>query len=60
MELIGILILVFIGFIIFGLGGWLLQIFEYIFEFLLEGFFKSLGCLVWVIIIILFLYCLVG
>jgi hypothetical protein len=51
MELIGILILIIIGFVFFGILGWLLKILGYIFEFLLEGFFKSLGCLFWVFII---------
>ena len=55
MELIGIIILVIIGFVILGIGGWFLEILGYIFEFLLEGFFKSIGCLFWIIIILLFL-----
>ena len=55
MEIIGIIVLIVIGFIFFGLLGWVLKCLGYIFEFLLEGFFKSLGCLFWVAIIILIL-----
>ena len=55
MEVIGIIVLMVIGFIFFGILGWILKGFGYIFEFLLEGFFKSLGCLFWVAIIILIL-----
>ena len=55
MGIIGIIVLIVIGFIFFGLLGWCLKCLGYIFEFLLEGFFKSLGCLFWVVIIILIL-----
>lgn len=53
MEIIGIFVLIVICFVFFGICGWLIKIFEYVFEFLWEGFTKSLGCLFWVIIIIL-------
>ena len=55
MELFGIIILGIIGFIILGIGGWLLKLLGYIFDFLLEGFFKSIGCLFWVLVIVLIL-----
>ena len=53
MEVVGCIILGIIIFTILGIGGWLLEIVKYVFEFLLDGFFKSLGCLFWVIVIIL-------
>ena len=55
MELIGIIVLVIIGFVVLGVGGWLLKLLGYVFDFLLEGFFKSIGCLFWVLIIVLIL-----
>ena len=55
MEVIGIIVLIVIGFIFFGILGWILKGLGYIFDFLLEGFFKSLGCLFWIAIIILIL-----
>ena len=56
LETIGIIILLIVIFVVFGICGWIIDIFEYIFEFLLEGFFKTLGCLFWIFIISLFLY----
>ena len=56
MELIGIFILIVIIFITFGIGGWIIKLLGYVFDFLLEGFFKSIGCLFWVFIIILILF----
>lgn len=57
---IGIIILVIIGFVVLGIGGWFLEIFGWIFEFLWQGFVKSLGCLFWVFIIFcaLLVFCL--
>jgi len=55
MGLIGIVILIIIGFVVLGVGGWILEILRYVVNFLWEGFFKSLGCLFWVIIILVFL-----
>jgi hypothetical protein len=56
MELIGIIVLVIIGFVVLGVGGWLLKLLGYVFDFPLEGFFKSIGCLFWVLIILLILF----
>lgn len=55
MGLIGIIVLVIIGFVVLGVGGWILEILKYVFDFLWEGFFKSLGCLFWVILILIVL-----
>ena len=55
MELIGIIVLIIIGFLLLSAIGWVLKILGYIFEFLLKGFFKSIGCLFWIIIIIIIL-----
>ena len=55
MGLIGIIVLVIIGFVVLGVGGWFLKLLGYVFNFLLEGFFKSLGCLFWVILILIIL-----
>jgi hypothetical protein len=55
MELIGIIVLIIIGFLLLSAIGWVLKILGYIFELLLKGFFKSIGCLFWIIIIIIIL-----
>jgi hypothetical protein len=57
---IGIIILVFIIFVCGGVLGWILEILGYVFEFLWQGFVKSLGCLFWVFIIFcaLLVFCL--
>ena len=56
MELIGIIVLVIIVFVVLGVGGWFLKLLGYVFDFLLEGFLKSIGCLFWVLIILLILF----
>lgn len=56
MELIGIILLIVIGFVILGIGGWILEILSYIFDFLMTGFFKSFGCLFWIFVILFVLY----
>lgn len=58
MEIIGILFLGILGFIFLGICGWILKILGYVFGFLWEGISSVFGCLVWVILGILFLYCL--
>lgn len=55
MEIVGIIFLGILIFIILGIGGWFIELFGYIFDFLLEGVFKSIGCLFWLIIIIVIL-----
>lgn len=51
MEIIGIIILIIIGFVVFGLLGWVLKGFGVAFDFLWEGCTTSFGCLFWVIVI---------
>ena len=53
MEIVGIVILGIIAFILLGIGGWILKLLGYILEFLFDGFLNSIGCLFWVIVIIL-------
>ena len=60
MEILLILIFGFILFIIFGVAGWFFKLFGYVFDFLLEGFFTSLGCMFWVFIIVVILAGLVA
>lgn len=53
MEIVGIVILGIVVFILFGIGGWILKFLGYILEFLFDGLLNSIGCLFWVIVIIL-------
>lgn len=53
MEIVGIVILGIVAFILFGIGGWILKFLGYILEFLFDGLLNSIGCLFWVIVIIL-------
>ena len=53
MEVVGINLLLILAFVLLGLVGWVLKAFGWVFEFLKEGFFTSLGCLFWVFLIIL-------
>lgn len=53
MEILGIILLCVLAFIILGIGGWILKIVEYIFDFLFEGITNSLGCLFWILIIVI-------
>ena len=46
MEIFFFIVLLIIGFVIFGIAGWFINIFGYIFEFLFDGCLNSLGCLV--------------
>ena len=55
MELVGIIILLIIAFIVLGLLGWGLKGIGVIFDFLWEGCTTSIGCLFWVVIILLFI-----
>jgi len=50
---IGIIFLGIFGFVFFGILGWIIKILGYVFEFLLDGCFHSMGCLVVIIFIIL-------
>jgi hypothetical protein len=61
MEVLGFISFIILAFIVFaliGVCGWLLEIFRYVFEFLWEGFTKSLGCLFWVFVITLLILAL--
>ena len=53
MGIIGIIFLGVFGFIFLGILGWVLKIFGIIFDFLLDGCFQSMGCLIIIIFIIL-------
>lgn len=53
LGIIGIIVLIVIGFVIFGLLGWGLKGIGVIFDFLWEGCTTSIGCLFWVVIILL-------
>jgi hypothetical protein len=55
MEVIGIIFLLIILFVVFGLLGWVLKLGGFVFGFLKEGFSSSLGCLVWIVIAIILL-----
>lgn len=55
MEVVGIIILLIILFVVFGLLGWVLKLGGFIFDFLKEGCSSSLGCFVWIIIVIVLL-----
>lgn len=55
MAVIGIIILLIIAFIVLGLLGWGLKAIGVIFDFLWEGCTTSIGCIFWVIIILLFI-----
>ena len=55
LTIIGIIVLIIIAFVFFGLLGWVLKAFGWVFDFLQEGCSTSLGCLFWVFIIVLFI-----
>ena len=51
LSVIGIIILLIVCFVAFGLLGWGLKALGWVFEFLQEGCSTSFGCLFWVFII---------
>ena len=53
MEVVGIILLLIIAFVVLGLLGWGLKGIGVIFDFLWEGCTTSIGCLFWVVIILL-------
>lgn len=55
MEIAGIIVLIIVLFIFFGLAGWLLKGLGVVFDFLMEGCSTSFGCLFWVFIILVLL-----
>ena len=52
---IGIIILLIVCFVAFGLLGWVLKALGVVFDFLQEGCSTSIGCLFWVFIILFLL-----
>ena len=52
---IGIILLGIVVFVFLGLAGWVLKAFGWVFEFLEEGCSTSVGCIFWVIVVILLL-----
>ena len=52
LSVIGIIILLIVCFVAFGLLGWVLKALGWVFEFLQEGCSTSFGCLFWVFIIL--------
>ena len=55
MEIVGIIVLVILAFVFFGLAGWVLKAFGWVFDFLQEGCSTSFGCLFWVFIALILL-----
>ena len=55
LTVIGIIVLIIIAFVCFGLLGWVLKAFGWVFDFLQEGCSTSLGCLFWVFIVLILL-----
>jgi len=55
MELLAILFLGFILFAAFGIGGWIVHLFEFVIDFLTDGCMHGIGCIFWIIIIIVLL-----
>ena len=55
MELIGLIFLGIILFVVLGVFGWLTSIFGVIIEWLFDGCLNSIGCLFWIVLIILLL-----
>ena len=55
LTIIGIIVLLILAFVCFGLLGWVLKAFGWVFDFLQEGCSTSFGCLFWVFIIVLFI-----
>ena len=55
LTVIGIIVLIILAFVCFGLLGWVLKAFGWVFDFLQEGCSTSLGCLFWVFIVLFLL-----
>ena len=53
MEIISVILIVILGVIVLGLLGWIMKAFGFIFELLLDGVGHGLGCLCWIIAIII-------
>ena len=48
MEIVGIILLIILAFVFFGLAGWVLKALGVVFDFLQEGCSTSFGCIFWV------------
>lgn len=55
LSLIGLIVLIVVAFVVFGLLGWVLKLGGFAFEFLGEGCSTSWGCLIWIIAILVVL-----
>ena len=55
LTIIGIIVLLILAFVFFGLLGWILKAFGWVFDFLKEGCSTSFGCLFWVFIALILL-----
>ena len=55
MEIVGIILLIILAFVFFGLAGWVLKALGVVFDFLQEGCSASFGCLFWVFMAIVLL-----
>ena len=53
MGIISVILIVILGFIVLGLLGWIMKAFGFILELLLDGVGHGLGCLCWIIAIII-------
>ena len=50
MAIVGIIVLIIVLFVVFGLAGWVLKGLGVVLDFLWEGCSTSFGCLFWVVI----------
>lgn len=55
MEILSAVILLVVAFFVLGLLGWGLKALGWVFDFLKEGCFTSMGCIFWVLIILFLL-----
>ena len=53
MEIVGIITFVIIAIVVFGLLGLLLKVGGFVFDLLLDGCSEFIGCLAWIIAIII-------
>ena len=60
MVLIGIIFLGLLLFTGFGILGWILKLFEIVFDILFEGCLNSLGCLVTIVLFFFIMLCVFG
>ena len=55
MGIIGIILVLFIIYVVCSLLGWGAKLLDVIFDFLAKGFSSFIGCLFWVFILIIFI-----